>query len=55
MAEGQRCAPTEFRPREQAELAAVAGLLGAPRTLRKVPRNSLEAHEMLLAACRRRL
>jgi putative toxin-antitoxin system antitoxin component (TIGR02293 family) len=34
--------------REQAELAAVAGLLGAPRTLRKVPRNSLEAHEMLL-------
>jgi putative toxin-antitoxin system antitoxin component (TIGR02293 family) len=33
---------------ERARLAEVAGLLGAPRTLRKVPRNPLEAHEMLL-------
>ena len=31
-----------------ARLAEVAGLLGAPHTLRKVPRNALEAHEMLL-------
>ncbi len=31
-----------------ARLAEVAGLLGAPHTLRKVPRNPLEAHEMLL-------
>jgi putative toxin-antitoxin system antitoxin component (TIGR02293 family) len=32
----------------QARLADVAGLLGAASTLRKVPRNSLEAHELLL-------
>lgn len=30
-------------------LSEVAGLLGAPRTLRSVPQNPLEAHEMLLA------
>src|SRR4051795_12387223 len=29
-------------------LADVASLLGAPHTLRKVPQNRLEAHEMLL-------
>ena len=29
-------------------LSKIAELLGAPRTLRKVPRNALEAHEMLL-------
>lgn len=29
-------------------LSKIAALLGAPRTLRKVPRNPLEAHEMLL-------
>ncbi|MBX9840916.1 MAG: DUF2384 domain-containing protein [Xanthobacteraceae bacterium] len=29
-------------------LSEVAGLLGAPHTLRKVPRSPLEAHEMLL-------
>jgi putative toxin-antitoxin system antitoxin component (TIGR02293 family) len=33
---------------EPARLAKVAGLLGAPHTLRKVPRSALEAHEMLL-------
>src|SRR5712692_3306103 len=35
-------------PIEKARLAEVAGLLGAPHTLRKVPQNPLEAHEMLL-------
>jgi putative toxin-antitoxin system antitoxin component (TIGR02293 family) len=34
-------------PEEKSELAAVARLLGAPYTLRKVPRDPLEAHEML--------
>jgi putative toxin-antitoxin system antitoxin component (TIGR02293 family) len=38
----------EKPPVERAVLLAVAGLLGAPRTLRKVPRNHLETHEMLL-------
>ena len=33
---------------ERARLATVAGLLGAPSTFRRVPRNPLEAHEMLL-------
>jgi putative toxin-antitoxin system antitoxin component (TIGR02293 family) len=33
---------------ERARLARVAGLLGAPSTLRKVPQSALEAHEMLL-------
>lgn len=33
---------------EGARLAAVAGLLGAPSTFRKVPQSPLEAHEMLL-------
>lgn len=33
---------------EKAKFAVVAELLGAPHTLRKVPRNSIEAHEMLL-------
>jgi putative toxin-antitoxin system antitoxin component (TIGR02293 family) len=33
-------------PRER--LSEVAGLLGAPHTLRKVPQSPLEAHEMLL-------
>lgn len=33
---------------ERTRLAEIAGLLGAPRTLRKVPKNSLEAHEILL-------
>ncbi|MGY3618092.1 type II RES/Xre toxin-antitoxin system antitoxin [Bradyrhizobium sp. USDA 10063] len=36
-------------PVEKARLAAVASLLGAPSTLRKVPRSPLEAHEMLLS------
>ena len=35
-------------PVEKAQLAAVASLLGAPSTLRKVPRSPLETHEMLL-------
>lgn len=33
---------------ERTVLVEVAGLLGAPRTFRKVPRNYLETHEMLL-------
>jgi putative toxin-antitoxin system antitoxin component (TIGR02293 family) len=33
---------------EKTRLAAVASLLGARSTLRKVPQSSLEAHEMLL-------
>jgi len=33
---------------EMARMADVAGLLGATSTLRKVPRNPLEAHELLL-------
>jgi putative toxin-antitoxin system antitoxin component (TIGR02293 family) len=33
---------------ERGRLAEVAALLGAPHTLRKVPRSPLEAHEMLL-------
>jgi putative toxin-antitoxin system antitoxin component (TIGR02293 family) len=33
---------------ETRRLAAVASLLGAPSTLRKVPSSPLEAHEMLL-------
>ena len=33
---------------EKARLAAVASLLGAPSTLRRVPQSPLEAHEMLL-------
>jgi putative toxin-antitoxin system antitoxin component (TIGR02293 family) len=33
---------------ENTRLAAVASLLGAPTTLRKVPSSPLEAHEMLL-------
>jgi putative toxin-antitoxin system antitoxin component (TIGR02293 family) len=43
-------APTtnETRSTESARLAAVAGLLGAPSTLRKVPKSPLEAHEMIL-------
>jgi len=40
--------PGESRSVEAARLAAVAGLLGAPSTFRRVPRSSLEAHEMLL-------
>jgi putative toxin-antitoxin system antitoxin component (TIGR02293 family) len=36
------------RPIEKARLAAVANLLGAPSTLRKVPQSPLEAHEMLM-------
>lgn len=36
------------RPIEKARLAEVAGLLGAPHTLRKVPQNPIETHEMLL-------
>jgi putative toxin-antitoxin system antitoxin component (TIGR02293 family) len=36
------------QPVEQSRLAAVASLLGAPSTLRKVPQSPLEAHEMLL-------
>lgn len=35
-------------PAEKVRLAEVAGLLGAPHTLRKVPQNPIEAHEMLL-------
>lgn len=35
-------------PVEKVRLAAVASLLGAPSTLRKVPQSPLEAHEMLL-------
>src|SRR4029077_3568145 len=35
-------------PVEKTRLAAVASLLGAASTLRKVPRSPLEAHEMLL-------
>lgn len=38
----------EKPPVEGAVLAEVAELLGAPRTFRKVPRNQLETHEMLL-------
>lgn len=42
-------APTTNETRlESAHLAAVAGLLGAPSTFRKVPKNPLEAHEMIL-------
>src|ERR1700743_2014701 len=37
-----------LQPVEQSRLAAVASLLGPPSTLRKVPQNPLEAHEMLL-------
>jgi putative toxin-antitoxin system antitoxin component (TIGR02293 family) len=33
---------------EKARLAAVARLLGAPSTFRKVPQSPLEAHEMIL-------
>jgi putative toxin-antitoxin system antitoxin component (TIGR02293 family) len=33
---------------EKARLASVAGLLGAPSTLRRVPQSPLEAHELLL-------
>jgi putative toxin-antitoxin system antitoxin component (TIGR02293 family) len=33
---------------EGARLAAVASLLGAPSTFRKVPQSPLEAHEMIL-------
>jgi putative toxin-antitoxin system antitoxin component (TIGR02293 family) len=36
------------QPIEKARLAAVASLLGAPSTIRKVPQSPLEAHEMLL-------
>ncbi|HEY4857683.1 MAG TPA: antitoxin Xre/MbcA/ParS toxin-binding domain-containing protein [Xanthobacteraceae bacterium] len=36
------------RSAEKTRLAEIAGLLGASRTLRKVPQNFLEAHEMLL-------
>jgi putative toxin-antitoxin system antitoxin component (TIGR02293 family) len=36
-------------PIEKRRLAAVASLLGAPSTLRRVPQNPLEAHEMLLS------
>ena len=39
----------ETPPIEGIRLAAVASLLGAPSTFRKVPRSSLEAHEMLLS------
>lgn len=35
-------------PAEKVGFAVVAGLLGAPHTLRKVPQNPIEAHEMLL-------
>lgn len=35
-------------PAEKARFAVVAELLGAPRTLRRVPRTPIEAHEMLL-------
>ena len=35
-------------PLEQVKLAGVTGLLGATATLRKVPRNPLEVHELLL-------
>ena len=35
-------------PAERVVLFEVAGLLGAPRTLRKVPQSHLETHEMLL-------
>jgi putative toxin-antitoxin system antitoxin component (TIGR02293 family) len=38
----------QAQPAEEAPWAKVAGLLGAPSTLRKVPRSPLEAHEMLL-------
>jgi putative toxin-antitoxin system antitoxin component (TIGR02293 family) len=34
-------------PVERVGLDKVAGLLGAPSTLRKVPRDALEAHELL--------
>lgn len=33
---------------DKTKFAVVAELLGAPYTLRKVPQNSIEAHEMLL-------
>ncbi len=36
------------QPIEKVRLAAVASLLGAPSTFRKVPQSPLEAHEMLL-------
>ncbi|WP_461321142.1 type II RES/Xre toxin-antitoxin system antitoxin [Bradyrhizobium diazoefficiens] len=36
------------QPIEKTRLAAVASLLGAPSTFRKVPQSPLEAHEMLL-------
>src|SRR5260370_18245772 len=36
------------QPIEKIRLAAVASLLGARSTLRKVPQSPLEAHEMLL-------
>jgi hypothetical protein len=35
------------QPIEKTRLAAVASLLGAPHTFRKVPQSPLEAHEML--------
>jgi putative toxin-antitoxin system antitoxin component (TIGR02293 family) len=40
--------PSEDSVAGKARLADVAALLGAAQTLRKVPRNPLEAHEMLL-------
>jgi putative toxin-antitoxin system antitoxin component (TIGR02293 family) len=43
-----RLAAGESSLAEPARLARVAGLLGAPNTLRKVPQSALEAHEMLL-------
>ncbi|MCK1441898.1 DUF2384 domain-containing protein [Bradyrhizobium sp. 48] len=36
------------QPIEKTRLAAVASLLGAPSTFRKMPQSPLEAHEMLL-------
>jgi hypothetical protein len=36
------------QPIEKIRLAAIASLLGARSTLRKVPQSPLEAHEMLL-------
>lgn len=40
--------PSETQSNEGTRLAAVASLLGAPSTFRKVPQSPLEAHEMLL-------
>ena len=37
-----------YEDRDKARLSYIAELLGAPRTLRRVPQNPLEAHEMLL-------